>query len=341
MTVHGHRSKSADKMKYLEGHQNGYMSTMVYSQDDEYLNTNRSWNGFVFHVTPARNGHKNGFIPVPTNSQESPRNKTETKPKFSIGDDEEDEKPCYANYNDLENEPIYVSLDNNYILQNSFTPSSRHLSMIDFKRNQLNNSTRSEKSRQYLSAHSQVFVDRNRNIDSSSKPWKRKSLKKLAENIGTVLSLSPRKDGNPKLFSPKQEETFPKRERSKSVGDLEMFNAYNTESESKDSHSDSEDDDVDGDDFGFLSYPFSSASFLSLAMNRSKSPAPTHRILPRIRKSKTKAIPCMWSSQVGELLRTLRGIYVTYGDIRYITNRYKLRAMKFLAMLLDMIFSKA
>lgn len=65
------------------------------------------------------------------------------------------------------------------------------------------------------------------------------------------------------------------------------------------------DDDVDGDDFGFLSYPFSSTSFLS-TVNKTKSPTPSHRILPRIRKSKTKPLPgaqhaCMWSSQVSRI----------------------------------------
>ncbi|KAK3100288.1 hypothetical protein FSP39_017710 [Pinctada imbricata] len=298
MTVHGPRSKSVDKMKSLDSHQNGYIGTMMLSQDDEYVDINRSWNGLVFQVTPYTNGIKPGFASESSDSQDSPQPTSDSKPKFTIGDDSDG--PSLYDYSTYEKEPIYVTLDNNYLVPSSLTPNSRHLSLLDFKRNQLNNSTHSEKSKPIRSAQSQVFVDRNKNIEPSLKTLKRRSLKKIAENIGSVLSFSPKKDGNPKLFSAKQEETFPKRERSKSVGDLEVLPGFQSDGERKDSESysdDEEDDDVDGDDFGFLSYSFSSSSFLPPAMNRSKSPVPTHRILPRIRKSKTKAIPCMWSSQ--------------------------------------------
>lgn len=333
MTVHGQRStcSSENKMKMLPSTQNGYVGSVVHPQDSD-LSVSRSWNGLVFQVSPITIGHTNGHTVVsPLSCQEnyldSPRSGTSTpekllessfvsvaKPRFSIGDDDVDENSYYSQFEYSDTEQEYVTLDNNYIVSAPTPVYTRHFSMLDFKRNQLNNSTRSDKSRRVpFSAHNQVFIDKNKNLDQSSnkqKSLKRKSLKKIAENIGSVLSLSPRKDGNPRLFSPnEEEEVYVKKERSKSVGDLEMFQDFLGQRTVGDGEGDREglgrysEDDVDGDDFGFLSYPFPSSSFLSVAMNKTKSPTPTHRILPRIRRSKTKPLPgaqhtCMWSSQV-------------------------------------------
>ncbi|XP_062598081.1 uncharacterized protein LOC134259513 [Saccostrea cucullata] len=328
MTVHGQWSSAQNKMKMLPSNQNGYMNSAAYPQDSQ-LSVSRSWNGLVFQVSPIRNGYTNGHTMVSPlvcqeNGSDSPRSGMSTpdkmldspfvpvsKPRFSIGSDDVEEASYYSQFDYLEPEQEYVTLDNNYLVTTTSTPAyTRHLSMLDFKRNQLNNSTRSDKSRQVpFSAHNQVFIDKNLDQSySKQKSLKRKSLKKIAENIGSVLSLSPRKDGNPKLFSPREETVCVKRERSKSVGDLEMFEDLMGQRTVGQEGGDGEglghysDDDVDGDDYGFLSYPFSSSSYLSVAMNKTKSPTPSHRILPRIRRSKTKPLPgaqhaCMWSSQ--------------------------------------------
>lgn len=331
MTVHGQQSSAQNKMKMLTSPQNGYMRSVACPRDSR-LSVSRSWNGLVFQVSPIKNGHTNGHTTVPPlareNGWDSPRSGmstpeklldspfvSEPKARFSIGSDDVDEHSYFSQFDYSDTEQEYVTLDNNYIVRATSTPSyTRHYSMLDFKRNQLNNSTRSDKSRSIgSSVHNQVFIDKNKNLDQSysiQKSLNIKGLKKIAENIGSVLSLSPRKDANPKLFSPREEEMCVKRERSKSVGDLEMFQDYIGEGTVGEGEGSGEglghysDDDVDGDDYGFLSYPFSSTSFLS-TVNKTKSPTPSHRILPRIRKSKTKPLPgaqhaCMWSSQVSE-----------------------------------------
>lgn len=330
MTVHGqqqHRAQNKMRMS-VTSPRNGYMSSVAYPPDPG-LSVSRSWNGLVFQVSPIKNGHTNGHatlsplarenvwdshgLSTPDKLQESALI-SESKPRFSIGSDDAEEHSYFSQFEYCDREQEYVTLDNNYIVRATPTnpPYTRHHSMLDFKRNQLNNSTRSETMRPLVSSsvHNQVFIDRNKNLGQSysiQKSLKKKSLKKIAENIGSVLSLSPKKDGNPKLFSPREEEVCVKRERSKSVGDLELFQelvGQGTEGEGEGMGHYS-DDDVDGDDFGFLSYPFSSTSFLS-TVNKTKSPTPSHRILPRIRKSKTKPLPgaqhaCMWSSQVSRI----------------------------------------
>lgn len=239
MTVHGQQSSAQNKMKMLTSPQNGYMSSVAYPQDSR-LSVSRSWNGLVFQVSPIKNGHTNGHTTVSPlareNGWDSPRSGmstpeklldspfvSEPKARFSIGSDDVDEHSYFSQFDYSDTEQEYVTLDNNYIVRATSTPSyTRHYSMLDFKRNQLNNSTRSEKSRPTSSSvHNQVFIDKNKNLDQSysiQKSLKIKGLKKIAENIGSVLSLSPRKDANPKLFSPREEETCVKRERSKSVG---------------------------------------------------------------------------------------------------------------------------
>lgn len=274
MTVHGHSEKP-------ESEKNGYVSKMVYPDCDAM---NRSWNGYMFRVSPL--ALPNGNLTSPRNGYGPPKFNNETRTTFSLSYDGDDS----SQFDSLDSEPEYVTLDNNYLLR-QFSPPSRHMSILDFKRNELNNAQTNTLNRQ--SHHSQSLI----NVKSSlkDKKWQKNSLKKLATNIGAVLSLSPR--GEPLKRFP--EEYAPvKRERSKSVGDI-IEDAKSKREQSEVDLCLSDDDDKD--DFGFLGYPKCSSS-LSLAMNKAKSPSSAHKILPKRFRSKTRPIPAvnttLWSPEV-------------------------------------------
>lgn len=271
MTVHGHSEK-------LESQKNGYVSKMVYRDCDAM---NRSWNGYMFRVSPL--ALPNGNLTYPRNGYGPPKFNNETRTTFSLSYDGDES----SQFDSLESEPEYVTLDNNYLLR-QFSPPSRHMSILDFKRNEFNNTQSSTLNRQ---SHSQSLISVKSPL--KDKKWQKSSLKKLATNIGAVLSLSPR--GEPLKRFP--EEYAPvKRERSKSVGDI--IDDIKTGQNGVDLCLS---DDDDNDDFGFLGYPKCSSS-LSLAMNKSKSPSSGHKILPKRFRSKTRPVPpvntTLWSPEV-------------------------------------------
>lgn len=333
MTVHGHRSDLDTPVKIkLAAQQNGINITQAVYPNNNSINNNMndSWNGFIFRVSPLTNGN---VVPVLEQVRDSPTS-VDSDVKFSIGNDGNEESYYAQLYNSEYEEPEYVTLDNNYFY-NNVNPPTRHLSMIDFKRNQLNQSTRSEKSKP---TNLRLNLDKNRNASSfKEKQFSRRSLKKIAENIGSkVLTLTPRGTGG---STPTQSKSLPQsmgRERSRSVGDLRQYEGYGVDDDGEDSKCYSDDDD--GDEFGFLSYPFSSSS--SLAMNNNKSPSPTHRkILPKLR-SKTKPLPgvaptsCMWSPQVSASVCLYICMYVCLCLLFRLVGHMFIRAFKFICVTL-------
>ncbi|XP_060085869.1 uncharacterized protein LOC132565247 [Ylistrum balloti] len=201
-----------------------------------------------------------------------------------------------SRYLESEEEPEYVTLDNSYVFPSrgqqspSTSPSKYNL---NFRRNQLNGSVRSENIR-IINNHIAAERDRIVGNQLKEKQKTRNSLKRIAENIGAVLT--PR--GGSKIVKDENVVLGMGRARSKSVGDLREYKHQNDDDVGEYSCCYSDDDD--GDDFGFLSYPFASSS-LSLAMSKSKSHSQTHAILPKKWRSKTRPLPgvatCMWSPQ--------------------------------------------
>ncbi|VDI17995.1 Rho GTPase-activating protein 6 [Mytilus galloprovincialis] len=273
MTVHGQQEKPYT-------HQNGFVSKMVYPDSETMMN--RSWNGYMFHVSPL--SLPNGNIATPQKAHGPPKFSNEMRANFSMSYDGDES----SQFDSLDSETEYVTLDNNYFLR-TFSPPSRHLSILDFKRNELNDNKTNSLTRQ---SHSQSLISVKSPL--KDRKWQKKSLRKLATNIGAVLSLSPRGGESLRRFP---EEYVPvKRERSKSVGDI----VENAKYEKEDSIELCLSDDDDNDDFGFINYPKCSSS-LSLAMNKTKSPSSTHKILPKRFRSKTRPVPVvnttLWSPE--------------------------------------------
>lgn len=120
-------------------------------------------------------------------------------------------------------------------------------------------------------------------------------------------------------------------ERSKFVGDLEMFQDYIGEGIVREGEGSGEglgyysDDDVDGDDYGFLSYLFFFIFFFFI-VNKMKFFIFLYCILLWIWKSKIKFFfgvqyVCMWSLQVSEKENDLfmfKFIYVC--DLQYLCS---------------------
>jgi len=316
MTVHGQRSKSPESViSPLVTHQNGYISQVVYP----HIDMNRSWNGFVLQVSPLSNGsvshspenqnsrdisrsmsdpEKSGHYPTWSNSH-TPKYYLQHQRTSKLMGNSLDEEAYLTKNESFDEETEYVTLDNNYIFPARTLPTStqsKHLSLLDYKRNNLNGSIKPEHIRVI---NNQISLDKNGGENNfKEKLRSRRSLKKIAENIGSVLT--PRTGGSISARTEKEMRTERMgRGRSKSVGDLRQFE------EEKDDDDDSKSccysDDDDGDDFGFLSYPWAS-SCVSLAMSKNKSPSQGHKILPKKWRSKTKPLPgavsCMWSPQV-------------------------------------------
>ncbi|XP_069130193.1 rho GTPase-activating protein 4-like [Argopecten irradians] len=202
-----------------------------------------------------------------------------------------------SRYLESEEEPEYVTLDNSYVFpsRSSNSPStspSKH--SLNFRRNQLNGSVRSENIR-IINNHIAAERDRIVGNQLKEKQKSRNSLKRIAENIGAALT--PR--GGPKLVKDEDAGLGMGRARSKSVGDLREYKHQNDDDLGEYSCCYSDDDD--GDDFGFLSYPFASSSLSLANMSKNKSHSQTHAILPKKWRSKTKPLPgvasCMWSPQ--------------------------------------------
>lgn len=278
MTVHGQQEKPYT-------HQNGFVSKMVYPDSETMMN--RSWNGYMFHVSPL--SLPNGNIATPQKAHGPPKFSNEMRANFSMSYDGDES----SQFDSLDSETEYVTLDNNYFLR-TFSPPSRHLSILDFKRNELNDNKTNSLTRQ---SHSQSLISVKSPL--KDRKWQKKSLRKLATNIGAVLSLSPR--GGESLRRFPEEYVSVKRERSKSVGDI----VENAKYEKEDSIELCLSDDDDNDDFGFINYPKCSSS-LSLAMNKTKSPSSTHKILPKRFRSKTRPVPVvnttLWSPEVSSYI---------------------------------------
>lgn len=332
---------------------NGYNISQVYSP---HGTMNRSWNGLIFQVSPLQketpipqNGYKSGTtsrVHDISRSYSEPEKYSHNYGSWSSSLSrsspsrfvlQEDDTSSYSRCSDTTEEEEYVTLDNNYIFppkngispRNGISPvGTRHMSIIDFKRNQLNSSVRSEQVR-IINNHihlnnSTSKSDKFDSLTREKSKFRSRSLKRFAENIGAVLSpnrggsvkLSPNRGGSVKLspnrgdksVSVSKPKTLTKRRLSKSVGDLRLFGPEH-EKNDNDDESDIEDvdssicysDDDDGDDFGFLSSTWASSS-LSLAMSKSKSSPQTHKILAKKLRSKTRPLPgvtpCTWSPQV-------------------------------------------
>lgn len=294
MTVHGPSEKTT--------RQNGFVKKIVYPDSSDSM-MNRSWNGYMFHVSPP--SLPNGNVSSAQKSNGPPKFSNETRTKFSLSYDGDES----SQFNSMESEPEYVTLDNNYFLRH-FPPPSRHLSILDFKRNELNNNETNSLMR-HTHSQSSLIVK----TPQKDKKFQKRSLRKLATNIGAVLSLSPRGESLKRF----PEEYIPaKRERSKSVGDIvEDLGSKRTNSSVELCLS----DDDDNDDFGFLNYPKCSSS-LSLAMNKGKSPSSTHKILPKRFRSKTRPVPVvnttLWSPEVS----LFKSFHLVYLNLNTCTNTY-------------------
>ena len=112
------------------------------------------------------------------------------------------------------------------------------------------------------------------------------------------------------------------RKRSKSLGELRLFNEDNeNELDLTDSESDSS--DVDGDEFGFKSHASFTNCSSSTAMHKSKSPTPHHRILPKRWRSKPRnssSGTCLWSPEVSRPEHALHVIIVISLSAQGIVN---------------------
>jgi hypothetical protein len=88
---------------------------------------NRSWNGYMFNVSPP--SLPNGNVSSAQKSNGPPKFSNEARTKYSLSYDGDES----SQFDSMQSEPEYVTLDNNYFLRH-FPPPSRHLSILDFKR---------------------------------------------------------------------------------------------------------------------------------------------------------------------------------------------------------------
>ena len=262
--------------------------------------------------------------------------------RFTASYDDDSLTTASSNLDSSEQEEEYVTLDRSYIFPRSFRAHhlSHHSSMIDLKHNSLyspkvNNvdtvslSGTLPQNRKYKSPPLRSVSVNETDLDAvdedgRSIPWAKRSLKRIYENIGEALKSKPSTPRTPvedilsvhsdyvgiRYDSPsvdtnsvssnnqsdsgKTKGPQKLRKRSKSLGELQLFGESNENELDSDTHS-----DIDGDDFGFLSHDYVHSS---TAMQKSKSPLPHHRILPKRWRSKPRSSTsgqCLWSPEVG------------------------------------------